>query len=50
MRGEIISKEYQGMVFVHDRNGKEYACYAGMSRISKEVKTSLRMKEKNVPT
>ena len=28
MRGEIISKEYQSMVFVHDKNGKEYACYA----------------------
>lgn len=28
MRGKIISKEYQGMVFVHDKNGKEYACYA----------------------
>lgn len=28
MRGTIISKEYQGMVFVHDKNGKEYACYA----------------------
>ena len=28
MRGEIISKEYQGMVFVHDKDGKEYACYA----------------------
>jgi hypothetical protein len=29
MRGEIISKEYNRMVFVHDKNGKEYACYAG---------------------
>jgi hypothetical protein len=29
MRGEIISKEYQSMVFVHDKNGKEYVCYAG---------------------
>lgn len=28
MRGEIISKEYQKMVFVHDKDGKEYACYA----------------------
>ena len=28
MRGEIISKEYQSMVFVHDKDGKEYACYA----------------------
>jgi hypothetical protein len=29
MRGEIISDEYQKMVFVHDKDGKEYACYAG---------------------
>ncbi len=29
MRGEIISKEYNRMVFVSDKNGKEYACYAG---------------------
>lgn len=28
MRGELISKEYQGMVFVRDKDGKEYACYA----------------------
>lgn len=28
MRGEIISEEYKKMVFVHDKNGKEYACYA----------------------
>ena len=28
MRGDIISKEYQKMVFVHDKDGKEYACYA----------------------
>jgi hypothetical protein len=29
MRGKIISEEYKDMVFVHDKNGKEYACYAG---------------------
>lgn len=28
MRGEIISKEYQKMVWIHDREGKQYACYA----------------------
>jgi len=28
MRGKIISNEYNSMVFVHDKNGKEYACYA----------------------
>lgn len=29
MRGKILSNEYKSMVFVHDRNGKEYVCYAG---------------------
>jgi len=28
MRGEIISQEYNKMVWVHDEDGKEYACYA----------------------
>ena len=28
MRGEIISEEYQKMVWVHDKEGKQYACYA----------------------
>jgi hypothetical protein len=28
MRGELISKEYQSMVFVRDDNGGEYVCYA----------------------
>jgi len=28
MRGQIISKEYQNMVFVRDNNGGEYVCYA----------------------
>jgi hypothetical protein len=23
MRGEVISKDYQGMVFVHDNNGRD---------------------------
>lgn len=27
MRGEIISREYNKMVFVHDNRGKEFACY-----------------------
>ena len=26
MRGQIISKEYQKMVFVKDKDGKQYAC------------------------
>jgi len=28
MRGDIISNEYKKMVWVHDKDGKEYACYA----------------------
>ncbi len=28
MRGELISKEYNRMVFVKDDNGSEYACYS----------------------
>ena len=28
MRGEIISAEYNKMVWVHDKEGREYACYA----------------------
>ena len=27
MNGETISKEFQKMVWVQDKNGKEYACY-----------------------
>jgi len=27
MRGENISKEYQKMVWIKDKDGKEYACY-----------------------
>lgn len=28
MRGEVISKEYQKMVWVKDESGKQFACYA----------------------
>ena len=28
MRGNIISAEYQKMVWIQDREGREYACYA----------------------
>ena len=28
MRGQLISEEYKNMVWVKDKNGKEYACYA----------------------
>lgn len=27
MRGQVISEEYQKMVFIQDKDGKEYACY-----------------------
>jgi hypothetical protein len=27
MKGDIISKEFQKMVWVQDKDGKEYACY-----------------------
>jgi len=27
MRGQLISKEYQKMVFVQDKDGKEFSCY-----------------------
>lgn len=27
MRGEIISGEYNKMVWIRDKDGKEYACY-----------------------
>lgn len=27
MRGDIISEEYKKMVFIQDKDGKEYACY-----------------------
>ena len=26
MKGKIISQEFQHMVWVHDKDGKEYAC------------------------
>jgi hypothetical protein len=28
MRGQIVSAEYQRIVFVRDENGGQYACYA----------------------
>ena len=28
MRGQIISEEYQNMVWVRDDKGSEYVCYA----------------------
>lgn len=46
MRGDIISNEYNKMVFVHDSNGKEFACYANDLKGFKEGdKLSERQKE-----
>lgn len=28
MRGNIISREYQRMIWVNDESGKQFACYA----------------------
>jgi hypothetical protein len=37
MRGENISKEYQKMVWIQDKDGKEYACYIDdLKRIKKK--------------
>ncbi len=27
MRGDLISEEYKKMVWIRDKEGKEYACY-----------------------
>jgi hypothetical protein len=40
MRGDLVSKEYQSMVFVRDDDGREYVCY------DKDLKTSDRLSEK----
>ena len=45
MRGELISKEYQRMVFVDDVDGKKYACYADDLKSSAK-KEGLSQKEK----
>jgi len=39
MRGDIISEEYRKMVWVHDAEGKQYACYAD------DLKGKLKKKE-----
>ncbi len=45
MRGELISKEYQRMVFVDDADGKKYACYDSDLK-SSAYKKGLSEKEK----
>jgi hypothetical protein len=39
MRGEIISREYQEMVWAKDENGKEFVCY------TKDVKDKNQLSE-----
>lgn len=39
MRGELISREYNKMVFVRDEDGGEYVCYG------KDLKTPGRVEE-----
>ncbi len=48
MRGDIISNEYKKMVWVHDKDGKEYACYADdlKGKIKKKEDLSDEEKEK----
>lgn len=44
MRGELISKEYKSMVFVHDKEGREYACYAKDIRKGEDLSEEERAK------
>ncbi len=47
MRGEKISEEYQKMVWVRDKDGKEYACYIDdLKSIKKKEDLSDEEKEK----
>lgn len=41
MRGEIISGEYKRMVWVHDKDGKEYVCYSSDPDGTKKNKEEL---------
>ena len=46
MRGDIISNEYQKMVWVHDKAGKEYACYVDDLKGKLKAKDDLTDEEK----
>jgi len=47
MRGKVISEEYQKMVFIQDKDGKEYACYIDdLKNIKKKEDLSDAEKEK----
>ena len=47
MRGDVISEEYQKMVWVHDREGKEYACYIDDLKGKIKTREQLTDEEKN---
>jgi hypothetical protein len=46
MRGDVISEEYKKMVWVHDREGKEYACYIDDLKGKIKTKEELTEEEK----
>jgi len=46
MRGDVISEEYKKMVWVHDRQGKEYACYVDDLKGKIKAKEQLTDEEK----
>lgn len=46
MRGDVISEEYKKMVWVHDREGKEYACYVDDLKGKIKAKEQLTDEEK----
>ncbi len=51
MRGEIVSKEYQNIIVVNDKDGKEYSCYADdFKDFNRENGLSSRQKERCLDT
>ena len=47
MRGELISKEYQRLVFIEDKDGREYSCYSDdVKNFDKNAGLNERQKEK----
>ena len=47
MRGDLISEEYKKMVWIRDKEGKEYACYIDdLKNIKKKEDLSPEEKEK----
>ncbi|MGB3211064.1 MAG: hypothetical protein WBB19_10200 [Desulforhopalus sp.] len=47
MRGELISKEYQQMVWVNDADGRQYSCYQDdVKNLDRKNGLSKKQKEK----